>query len=108
MEFGVSTNDDETDFHFDFDQDADVCSYVNTTMQSEDRRSNLSPNHHKGSRHNQDNDPKRSPYDNLDPIREATKESYHADDVSNMQRAHQASNKLEESEESSGYVVDYE
>ena len=30
-EFGLSTNDDETDFYFDFDQEGDVCSYVNTT-----------------------------------------------------------------------------
>ena len=39
MEYGVSTNEEETDFHFDFDQEGEVCSYVNTTQQSEERRS---------------------------------------------------------------------
>ena len=77
MEFGVSTNDDETDFHFDFDQDADVCSYVNTTMQSEERRSIEMQKHNRYIEDNLDKNSKKAPHEQMEMIREVTRESYH-------------------------------
>ena len=107
-EFGVSTNDDEADFHFDFDQDADACSYVNTTMQShpsEERRSLEMPQPHKDARRSPN---RRPPSGQMGSIPEASKESYHGSTDHETQRALQGQSKHDESEDSSGYVVDYE
>ena len=103
MEFGVSTNDDETDFHFDFDQEGDVCSYVNTTQQSEDRRSTEMGKYSHS---------RKVSNDYMGSIQEASKESYLAEsslpDTRRNIQEFKSAHKLDESEESSGYVVDYE